>query len=1567
LRAEKGQSRNYGFITLLVLFFVSGICPASVVSQENPASVEAPASSGILDTFFPVEGLSQWQHIFDISGLEPGTYNVLLRGRDAAGNTAEGEAVDIQIEPDSDLPFVTVTYPGPDKPVRGEINILGSAGDDDGIEYVEVKIDDGPYNRAEGGEYWSYGLSVDSLPDGEHSIFARPVDLNGTPGNELRVAFFIDKTPPVIVPESHSNGALVSGKITVAGRVEDLNGLAGFSYTTDREAGFEESKLKGDLKEGSGTFSFDLDTRKLPDGLTTIHFECRDLQGSVGSESLHLYVDNSYPRLDILYPPEELNENGRFSVAGRVFDEVGLESFSYIVKGGEPRAVELLPGNPFYSVDLDYTGAKQTDLEFLLTDTAGNTEEYTFKRQLAWEQDLPRVELLSPVDGEPVPQKRLRGWVIDDDGAKGIIYSFDKGEERRLERGEVFDISLADFRPGEHSLTIRGLDIHGTEGEPRGLSFIIPAGPPEVRFLQVSGKDVLRDFTPGMEIAPLEINTLSGTLRFESGSGDASYSLPDGTVGNLPLKKIGDDGEFSFQLKIPGPLPAGFFPVDIQAADSFSEKVYARAGFWVDDPAGPEGAAGIYPLSSGTGGKEERFSAEEPLLFLLSGGTAAEARLDGADGFSAAVSGAVISVTAQRQASASGVRLNVSTREGADFSYGPFDLSGDSDPPEWTLKAPEAGYTFASEVVLSGSLDEEDDVETIEYSLGTGSFRSLELLSDGTESGGFSVGIPLEGVEDGPLEIKLRAVDASGNIGEAAALFIKDSTSPTVEQILPEADEPVNGLFSLIVDVRDSWAQSFSGELIMAGQTLSLNIRPGQNSIAVDLSPFEAVPEDLALRILDTAGNETLFKPVLLLDAVADKPQIVINEPSEGGLVTGAFRLVGIVTDDDGVSGLEYRIDEDEFEALPFTSNFDLELSLERLTDNEHRIEMRAVDIGGVQSEPAAVRFNVSLDEPEARMSAPQLGTTSRGTVELSGTASDKNGIAEVFVSLDNGNTYQKASGEEEWSYILDSTLLVDGSYMVLIKVIDGFGVEGLYSSLLTVDNTPPGIELSSPGDGEVLRDRIPMQLRVSDDLAVDKIEYTLKPLAGTEEPAELEGLSGTLEVGEVVLTDIDLAGMSAGRYNLSIYVYDKAGNEATVSRNIVKAEVRSDSRPVFLFPLRGAKVQGLFTLEGRVEGEYLPDGVTLLHGGEDFDVLEVQEDGYFSRRFEPGELEQGLHTFQVRMPMPGSEERLSGEIEILYEAEGPWVHIDSLRSGGYVSGRPWVEGRAGYYRAPAAAEEGELSKKELKDFELSMLEYSLDNGRRFLSFKPREEWKFRLEARQQRSGPLSIIVRATFRNNETALTRVHVNVDNAPPSVAIVTPEEGMAFNEVLRVTGTAFDENGLEDVSVMLRKGSKSSHELPQFVQGLYLDTHFLGATTWEIGAGLTFFDDNVRLQAMFGQSPEGRFNGTVFGLKLLANVASLPYGHFFGPDFEIFSSSLAIGSSFQYFTMTESASEQSGLVLGALIAQLELLKVEFPERKSFNAVSLYVENQLWFISSDIEGGLEDRIAFGLRLNIF
>jgi hypothetical protein len=129
--------------------------------------------------------------------------------------------------------------------------------------------------------------------------------------------------------------------------------------------------------------------------------------------------------------------------------------------------------------------------------------------------------------------------------------------------------------------------------------------------------------------------------------------------------------------------------------------------------------------------------------------------------------------------------------------------------------------------------------------------------------------------------------------------------------------------------------------------------------------------------------------------------------------------------------------------------------------------------------------------------------------------------------------------------------------------------------------------------------------------------------------------------------------------------------------------------------------------------------------------------------------------------------------------------------------------------------------------------------------------------------------------------------------------------------------------------------------------------------VGLGLTFFDDNVKLQAQVGNAPAGRFSGTLVGGKLLANVARLPFSYFFGPDLDFLSASLAVGANFSYFADVD-------LVVGGIVGQLEFPIVDNDAWRVFNRYSLYTEAQLWFISSDVEGGTEAKLSFGLRVQL-
>ncbi len=1950
-------------IGILLLSLFSFYTTSQEISVEVVPLDPEEESTGILDQYFPVEGLNQWQYEYDISSLEEGIYNLIVRGVDIAGNEVESAAVDVFIDPESDLPRVSLTYPVRGMRISGDLNILGSARDDDGIDRIEVKVGEDDYRRAEGGEYWSMDIQTTDLPDGRYSLTIRGTDINGVTGPETDSFFHIDRTIPSLDILSHKNGDLVSGKISIDGIIKDTNGVDFLMFSVDGGEVFERVRLSGDLEEGEGGFSLDIDTRKMPDGPQIVWFRGTDLQGSSGLTSLLLYIDNIAPQLDFLHPSGASAVNGSFSIMGRVFDQVGVASLFLRNREGESEEILLEPGNPFWMVDVDFSGSKKAVIDFILTDIAGNRETFPFIYDMDLDSDLPEVSLITSLDSSLPDKSRIQGVVIDDDAPAGVTYRLDKGEEIYIESGRIFDFSLPELSPGEHDLMLRAHDAHGIEGLEQIFQFSSLADDPEFYIDSVIlGDGSIIPYKTGISLSPEDAAGITGRISFDSGRGTGTVKFSDNPEIELELKKSDAPGTFDFLVNFPKPVPFGFIPIEAKLFDSIGAESSFRDYFWMEDLSKnlsghgfhlPEGIISLderrdltlrytgYPLKtvetrgtadfldleidgnlitvkansqgstnnlvivgisdrgtefvsdeisilsdfeppvfsdlqpesgkyngslnisgsvsddsgelelfykigngeyqsvgtrrSDTGvtfslnpesslfsaggqvltllardsaGRESRLDrayqisivGEEPdqvklyplqpakdevifieqsedgkmliaagitglsevtriswsidddpeemltgfpvvfayipipepgshtisfrveygegkslngsrqfevahpqgeleLLSLGGEGTEAQPFIQGGDliigensvlsgrisrpnkyrvtslrlddrepqslrlvsedgsfnfdyplkeinygrhdleiefedeygrrressffffaladsegrsinsseglfplsesvsdnvysvppgddvsfyfngraiesaslnepvdSFSVSFSGEIIKLKAETAAVLREQILEVRTIDGDLFSFGPFSLLSDTVPPELIVDSPISGGYYSHFLTVEGRSGDNLAVTGLEYSLQDQPFIDLiDGSGDAEESSfsGFRKEIDISSLPDGPFHLRLRIIDETGNSSISGFLLIKDTEAPTLVQVLPEENESVNGRFSFLFRAEDLWSETFSGNFFMNGEIMeSLEGEEGF-SVSMDLSAYEEIPENTGVMVKDTAGNEAFFTPRLFFQPESDLPEIQIQIPEPDALIESDFIVSGTIFDDDGVEKIEYWIDDGEITAISGGNSFEIPVSLNGLTDNEHRMTIKAYDIWGVESELVTLPFRVSLDVPGAVMLLPAIGETKKGIISLSGTAEDKNGISAVHLSLDNGSSYHRAEGGAEWNYALDTRILVDGNYMVLIKVVDGYGIEAVYTSLLTIDNTPPLIHLSNPIDGLGVSDFLSVQMRISDEIGVQEIKYTIKPLNDTGTADEIVELEGVLEVDEVVLDELDLRSISPGRYNLSVFAYDDAENETVVSRNIIKKDLLQKSIPRLLYPLQGASVHGPFRLEGRIEGNYFPETVTLFVNDTPFDVLTPGTDGYFYREFSPEELVPGNLEFKIVIDESDESDTESSILHLLYKPEGPWISIDSIRTGGYVRNRPWIEGRAGYF---IQVSDDEVSKELRISREISWLEYSLDNGRSFNGFKKANQWRFRLETQTIQDGELGIMVRAVFKNGETAVSQVFITADDTPPSVAIITPDEGIAFNENINLSGIASDGNDLSGVSVMLRKGSKNSYEIPAFIQGLYIDAHFLGATFWELGAGLTFFDDNVKLQFLLGQSPLGRFNGMVFGFKLLANVATIPYGYLFGPDWDFLSSSVAIGSAFEYFTMSESVN-QDGLVLGALVGQIELIKAEFKNLPFLNTYSIYFEDQLWFISSDIQGGLENRIAFGMRINVF
>jgi len=209
----------------------------------------------------------------------------------------------------------------------------------------------------QGTEFWSLPLDIASLSDGEHTLTATGVDVNGTEGPPTAVRFQVDKTAPVIRVSSHAAGALVTGQVELKGEVEDPNGIASLAWSRDGGASFQPLRMALDKPGSRAAFQEGLDTRGLADGPLVLWFQARDRTGSVSRQAFLLFVNNEAPVLEILSPPGCGRQ--RAPAGGRPRFGQGRPALPELPAGGRRQgAVPLTPGDLYWAQELDLTGRK---------------------------------------------------------------------------------------------------------------------------------------------------------------------------------------------------------------------------------------------------------------------------------------------------------------------------------------------------------------------------------------------------------------------------------------------------------------------------------------------------------------------------------------------------------------------------------------------------------------------------------------------------------------------------------------------------------------------------------------------------------------------------------------------------------------------------------------------------------------------------------------------------------------------------------------------------------------------------------------------------------------------------------------------------------------------------------------------------------------------------------------------------------------------------------------------------------------------------------------------------------
>ncbi|MBQ0040210.1 MAG: hypothetical protein KBS64_07285 [Treponema sp.] len=787
------------------------------------------------------------------------------------------------------------------------------------------------------------------------------------------------------------------------------------------------------------------------------------------------------------------------------------------------------------------------------------------------------------------------------------------------------------------------------------------------------------------------------------------------------------------------------------------------------------------------------------------------------------------------------------------------------------------------------------------------------------------------------------------------------------------------------------------------------------------------IDNNMAFTFTDANGNETVInKWGFTVDEKSDKPVTEIHLPEEMQVVTTDFVISGVVFDDDGKCKIYYKIDNDEYkqyiaeDGSEYSSSYKFDIPLLSLKDNEHTITAYAVDVNGVKGDETKRVFRVSLEEPKGAMTAPEIDKTVKETVTLRGWASDKNDIELVQISVDNGATFNDAKGTTDWSYTFNTAVVQDGTHVVFIRIYDKYGITALYSSLINIDNTAPDLRLELPLDDSKISRRIFMSGQTTDNIQLTKLFLTIRSLEGKTIPDRLARRD--LEPQEIITQVIDIAELNNGFYNIELTGTDAAGNITRVSRNIELDKTKPLSKVDVLYPLNGEHCHGEFNIYGSTysEKEDPIDHVDLYidrRKMEELGSAQVTKSGYYKFSLkhvlppklvegkdangdpitypagEEYELTEGKHSFQTIAVTKSGKRVLSNEQTFVYKSTGPWVTLETFTYGDFARNRPLLEGKAGYILTEE--EKAELKDKtipsdrraELENRKVKRIYISFDNGKTYepVSKPGKSHWEYRVENLDIPAGYHFMLIKAEMANGDKAITRTVVQVDRTNPSVTLISPGEGGHYNQELLFNGLSGDDIDLNDVTLTLRKGDKASYEVPKFIQGLYFDASVWGATLYNVGIGLTAFDGAVKVQANFGQFTQEqrdkvsealglgltglRFGGNVFGGKIIAQLAYIPFRYFFGRDWDWLTATVAIGANFSYFTESGASvttGEQVAQVLSAALMQIEFPRITMANVKYFRTWSTYFEPQVWFIPSDVGGEDAKKYVFTFSVGI-
>lgn len=281
------------------------------------------------------------------------------------------------------------------------------------------------------------------------------------------------------------------------------------------------------------------------------------------------------------------------------------------------------------------------------------------------------------------------------------------------------------------------------------------------------------------------------------------------------------------------------------------------------------------------------------------------------------------------------------------------------------------------------------------------------------------------------------------------------------------------------------WGQSNLMPATSSWQSATWTTPPapeGATAISIGLSLFSA----------GTLAVDALS----LRDADAAAPTVTLASPADGTSLAAPVTLQATATDAGGVGRVDFLVDGVVVGSAS-TAPYTLRWQPASAQGGTFALSARAVDLAGNEAVSSTHRITITsmppadTTAPTVSITAPATGTSVRGAIAISATATDDAAVQRAELLVNGAVTATSSAPPYQFSW--DSATVAEGPVTLAVRATDLTGNQGSATVSLIVDRSAPtNVVIDSPANGASVTGIAPINVSARDNVGIFRVRFFL-------------------------------------------------------------------------------------------------------------------------------------------------------------------------------------------------------------------------------------------------------------------------------------------------------------------------------------------------------------------------------------------------------------------------------------------------------------------------------------------